>query len=40
MFGDHPGNVAIVESPAPATNSLYDLELLLVSGQKVSGLVD
>lgn len=39
-FGDHPGNVAIVESPDPATNLLYDLELFLVSGHKASRFVD
>lgn len=37
-FGACPGNVAIVKSPNPVTNSLYDLERLLISGQKVSGL--
>lgn len=33
-FGACPGNVAIVKSPDHVTNSLYDLERLLISGHK------
>ena len=34
VFGDVPGNVAIIQSPERVTGSLYDLEGLIVSGHR------